>query len=65
MPPIFGSKPLRVQTSWSFFDNLLEKAHVVGTPGSGFGSAGEGYFRLSAFNHRDQIEEAMDRIARI
>ena len=53
------------QTSWSFFDKLLEKAHVVGTPGSGFGAAGEGYFRLSAFNHRGQIEEAMDRIARI
>ena len=53
------------QTSWSFFDDLLEKAHVVGTPGSGFGAAGEGYFRLSAFNHRDQIEEAMDRMARI
>ena len=53
------------QTSWFFFDDLLEKAHVVGTPGSGFGAAGEGYFRLSAFNHRGQIEEAMDRIARI
>ncbi len=53
------------QNSWSFFDYLLEKAQVVGTPGSGFGAAGEGYFRLSAFNHRAQIEEAMDRIGKI
>ena len=51
------------QDSWSFFDTLLEKAHVVGTPGAGFGAAGEGYFRLSAFNHREAIEEAMERIA--
>ncbi len=48
--------------SWGFFDHLLQRAHVVGTPGSGFGAAGEGFFRLSAFNHRDQIELAMDRI---
>jgi len=51
--------------SWGFFDELLEKAHVVGTPGAGFGAAGEGYFRLSAFNHRDKIDEAMARIARL
>ncbi len=49
--------------SWGFFDYLLEKANVVGTPGAGFGAAGEGYFRLSAFNHRDKIDEAMARIA--
>ena len=49
--------------SWGFFDHLLQRAHVVGTPGSGFGAAGEGFFRLSAFNHRDQIELAMDRIS--
>ena len=48
--------------SWGFFYHLLQRAHVVGTPGSGFGAAGEGFFRLSAFNHRDQIELAMDRI---
>jgi len=53
------------ETSWGFFDRLLDQAHVVGTPGSGFGAAGEGFFRLSAFNQRDQIEEAMDRIAAI
>ena len=51
--------------SWSFFDKLLQEAHIVGTPGSGFGAAGEGYFRLSAFNHRAAVEEAMDRIVRI
>jgi LL-diaminopimelate aminotransferase len=49
--------------SWGFFDRLLHEAHVVGTPGSGFGAAGEGYFRLSAFNSRANVEEAMRRIA--
>jgi len=48
--------------SWGFFDHLLGRAHVVGTPGSGFGAAGEGYFRLSAFNSRASVEEAMRRI---
>jgi LL-diaminopimelate aminotransferase len=48
--------------SWGFFDLLLSKTHVVGTPGSGFGAAGEGYFRLSAFNSRANVEEAMRRI---
>ncbi|MCT0206156.1 LL-diaminopimelate aminotransferase [Synechococcus sp. CS-1332] len=48
--------------SWAFFDHLLGKAHVVGTPGSGFGAAGEGYFRLSAFNSRAKVDEAMRRI---
>ncbi len=48
--------------SWGFFDRLLEKANVVGTPGSGFGSAGEGYLRLSAFNSRANVETAMKRI---
>ena len=48
--------------SWSFFDHLLNKAHVVGTPGSGFGAAGEGYFRLSAFNSRSNVDAAMARI---
>jgi LL-diaminopimelate aminotransferase len=49
-------------TSWQFFDDLLSKAHVVGTPGSGFGAAGEGYFRISAFNSRANVEEALLRI---
>ena len=48
--------------SWGFFDRLLSQAHVVGTPGSGFGAAGEGYFRLSAFNSRENVEEAMRRV---
>jgi len=48
--------------SWGFFDHLLGQAHVVGTPGSGFGAAGEGYFRLSAFNSRANVDEAMRRI---
>lgn len=47
--------------SWKFFDRLLEKAHLVGTPGSGFGASGEGYFRLSAFNSRENVEEAVSR----
>ena len=49
-------------SSWDFFDFWLNKANVVGTPGSGFGSAGEGYFRLSAFNSRMNVEQAMQRI---
>ena len=50
--------------SWDTFDQLLEGAHVVGTPGSGFGPSGEGYFRISAFNARDRVETAIERIAR-
>jgi LL-diaminopimelate aminotransferase len=49
-------------TSWQFFDRLLAEANVVGTPGSGFGSCGEGYFRLSAFGFRENVEEAVERI---
>ena len=50
--------------SWDFFDRLLEGSQVVGTPGAGFGPAGEGYFRLSAFSARENIEEALARITR-
>ena len=49
-------------TSWEFFDKLLEEANVVGTPGSGFGPSGEGYFRLTAFNTRENTIEAIERI---
>jgi LL-diaminopimelate aminotransferase len=49
-------------TSWEFFDKLLAEAHVVGTPGAGFGPSGEGYLRLTAFGRRDQTEEAVERI---
>lgn len=52
-------------TSWDFFDELLNKAHLVGTPGSGFGASGEGYFRLSAFNSRDNINEAVTRFQKV
>lgn len=49
-------------SSWDFFDKLLQSCNVVGTPGSGFGAAGEGYFRISAFNSRENVNEAMKRI---
>ncbi|MBH8575163.1 LL-diaminopimelate aminotransferase [Nostocaceae cyanobacterium CENA369] len=49
-------------SSWEFFDKLLHTVNVVGTPGSGFGAAGEGYFRISAFNSRENVEEATKRI---
>jgi hypothetical protein len=52
-------------SSWAFFDRLLGEAQIVGTPGAGFGPAGEGYFRLSAFNSRANIEEAIGRIRRV
>ena len=52
-------------TSWEFFDMLLEKANVVGTPGSGFGPSGEGYFRLTAFGSYENTIEALDRIKRM
>jgi LL-diaminopimelate aminotransferase len=48
--------------SWAFFDRLLGEAHVVGTPGAGFGPSGEGYLRLTAFGQRAQTEEAVERI---
>jgi len=51
-------------TSWSFFDALLDRANVVGTPGAGFGPAGEGYLRLSAFNSHANVDEALARIRR-
>nr|MBF0220862.1 LL-diaminopimelate aminotransferase [Desulfobulbaceae bacterium] len=47
--------------SWDFFDKLLNECHVVGTPGSGFGPSGEGYFRLSAFGSRENVQEAVKR----
>lgn len=48
--------------SWDFFDLLLEQANVVGTPGSGFGPSGEGYFRLTAFGSAENTEKALERI---
>lgn len=49
-------------SSWEFFDTLLNDSHIVGTPGSGFGAAGEGFFRLSAFSSLENTEEAIKRI---
>jgi LL-diaminopimelate aminotransferase len=49
--------------SWTMFDFLLREANIVTTPGSGFGAAGEGYFRISAFNSRERVEEAAARLA--
>jgi len=63
-PYIWIKVPDRM-TSWDFFDFLLQKVSVVGTPGSGFGLAGEGYFRLSAFNSRSNVLDAMERIINI
>lgn len=59
-PYVWLSTPDGV-SSWDFFDILLEKGHLVGTPGSGFGASGEGYFRLSAFNSRENVESAIQR----
>lgn len=52
-------------SSWDFFDYLLEKANVVGTPGSGFGPSGEGYFRLTAFGSYENTVEAIERIKKM
>lgn len=60
-PYVWAKTPLGL-SSWDFFDKLLHTCNVVGTPGSGFGAAGEGYFRISAFNSRENVEEAMKRI---
>ena len=52
-------------SSWDFFDELLEKANVVGTPGSGFGKYGEGFLRLTAFGTKENSIEAINRIKKI
>ena len=62
-PYIWLKTPAGV-SSWEFFNQLLDKSHIVGTPGAGFGPSGEGFFRLSAFNSRDNVQEAVARIAR-
>ena len=51
--------------SWDFFDKLLNEANVVTTPGAGFGKGGQGYIRISAFNSRENVEEAVGRIAKV
>jgi LL-diaminopimelate aminotransferase len=61
-PYVWVKTPQNI-SSWDFFDKLLFNCHVVVTPGSGFGAAGEGYFRISAFNSRENVNEAVQRIA--
>ena len=51
--------------SWSFFDKLLNEIYVVGTPGAGFGEAGEGFFRLTAFSTKEKTREAMERFRKL
>ena len=60
--PYIWLKTPENMTSWEFFDYLLEKANVVGTPGVGFGPEGEHYYRLTAFGNRENTMEAIDRI---
>jgi len=60
--PYIWLKTPEGMSSWDFFDKLLSECFVVGTPGSGFGPSGEGYFRLSAFGERKNIETAVQRI---
>ena len=62
--PYIWLKTPNGMTSWEFFDFLLERANVVGTPGSGFGPHGEGYFRLTAFGNYENTMEALERIRR-
>lgn len=63
--PYIWLKTLKGMKSWEFFDLLLKEAGVVGTPGAGFGPAGEGFFRLSAFAERESVEEGLLRISKI
>ena len=51
--------------SWEAFEEILYKAHVVTTPGAGFGPAGEGFVRFSAFGHRKDVEEAVGRLTEV
>lgn len=60
--PYIWLKTPNSMSSWSFFDKLLNEANIVGTPGTGFGPSGEGYFRLTAFGNRENTEEAVERI---
>lgn len=63
--PYLWLKTPKGMTSWQFFDYLLEQANVVGTPGSGFGPSGEGYFRLTAFGSHENTLEAIERICKL
>ena len=63
--PYIWLKTPQSMASWEFFDYLLEKANVVGTPGSGFGPSGEGYFRLTAFGSKENTVKAVERIRKL
>lgn len=63
--PYIWLKTPKQMTSWEFFDDLLQNAHVVGTPGSGFGPSGEGYFRLTAFGSYENSVRALERIKKM
>ena len=63
--PYIWMKTPNNMPSWDFFDLLLTQAHVVGTPGEGFGPTGEGYFRLTAFNTLEKTKEAVSRIIEV
>ena len=63
--PYIWLKTPENMTSWQFFDYLLETAGVVGTPGSGFGPSGEGYFRLTAFGTHENTLAALERIKKM
>jgi len=63
-PYIWFKTPNNID-SWTFFDILLDQAHVVSTPGAGFGPSGEGYIRLTAFNTYEKTVEAMERISKL
>lgn len=63
--PYIWLKTPNAMSSWEFFDFLLERAHVVGTPGAGFGPSGEGYFRLTAFGNHENTVRALERISEV
>ena len=63
-PYVWIKTPHDVPKSWDFFQYLMEEKNVISTPGVGFGSEGEGYIRLSAFNTHELTVEAMNRILR-
>ncbi|MDO8519329.1 MAG: LL-diaminopimelate aminotransferase [Deltaproteobacteria bacterium] len=62
--PYIWVKTPGAMDSWKFFDKLLSEAHVVGTPGAGFGPSGQGYFRLSAFAKKENVQEALSRLSK-
>ncbi|MBE8951254.1 MAG: hypothetical protein SR3Q1_11820 [Quinella sp. 3Q1] len=61
-PDIWLKTPEDIPSRWDFFDKLLRKHHIIGTPGAGFGSYGEGYLRLTSFNSRENTIEACERL---